>query len=240
MLPDRPADVWPRLVTLLSRDERARAATFRFEMDTARYVLGKALLRTVLSRYAPVHPSDWSFIRTVDGRPELATPIAGPKLRFSVSYTRDAIACGVVAGSDFGLDMERIRPASISVDVIAAVCGVRELHQLVAASDVKSLLLYGRWTLKEAYAKACGRGLHGFVRDVEFETSADLRFTQATFAGALIAENGAWQFQVLRPTADHVLSIAIRDARGPLQIVLSEVTDVDRGMSAAVSTVRHV
>ena len=54
---DQPAGVRDRLGSLLSADERERAARFRFDRDRERYVVGRGLLRSLLGRYVGVAPA---------------------------------------------------------------------------------------------------------------------------------------------------------------------------------------
>ena len=48
-----------RYDALLSAEERARQARFRFARDQRRFLVTRALVRTVLSRYAAVRPEEW-------------------------------------------------------------------------------------------------------------------------------------------------------------------------------------
>ncbi|HMF00804.1 MAG TPA: 4-phosphopantetheinyl transferase, partial [Terriglobia bacterium] len=72
----KPADVhvwylWPERLTdaeslskhaqILSDDEKTRAQSFQFEDDRNLYILSKAFVRILLSRYAPINPSLWEF-----------------------------------------------------------------------------------------------------------------------------------------------------------------------------------
>src|SRR5687767_2556992 len=74
--------------SLLSDDEVQRAARFVHEADAKRFVIGRALARTMLSRYAEVAPRNWEFLIDEHGRPELAVRPAGvPDVRFNLTHT---------------------------------------------------------------------------------------------------------------------------------------------------------
>ena len=52
-------------------------ARFVFERDRRSFLMTRALVRTILSRYATVAPADWRFIANVHGRPEILDRPAG-------------------------------------------------------------------------------------------------------------------------------------------------------------------
>jgi len=56
---------------LLDETETAEGLRFRVEKKRREHLLARALLRTVLSRYAPVQPEQWRFRRSVAGKPSI-------------------------------------------------------------------------------------------------------------------------------------------------------------------------
>ena len=46
-------------------------ARFVFERDRRQFLITRALVRTMLSRYAEVAPRDWRFVTNQYGRPEV-------------------------------------------------------------------------------------------------------------------------------------------------------------------------
>src|SRR5262245_55994713 len=95
--------------TLLSKDEHERMGRFVFERDRKAFLMTRALVRTMLSRYAAIKPADWKFIANVHGRPEILDRPAGvPDLRFNISHTDGLIACAVTIGREVGVDVENI------------------------------------------------------------------------------------------------------------------------------------
>ena len=80
-----------------------------FDRDRRAFLMTRALVRTTLSRYAPVAPADWRFITNAHGRPEILDRPAGvPDLRFNISHTDGLIACAVTIGREVGVDVEHI------------------------------------------------------------------------------------------------------------------------------------
>ena len=94
------------LSALLSEDERRQQTRFHLADDRLRYLLTRAMVRTVLSRHAAVDPADWAFTVNAYGRPEIANPHPDARtLRFNVSHTRGLIALAVSREREVGVDV---------------------------------------------------------------------------------------------------------------------------------------
>lgn len=146
------------LLALLSGDERRRLAGLCFERDRLLFLLAHALLRITLSRYSDRMPDAWQFCTGSHGRPEIANRSAS-RLRFSLSHTRGLAACAVMLNHDLGVDVEHLsrQTAAGVADRVFSTREAGDLNNAPAADRAARFLEY--WTLKEAYAKACGLGL---------------------------------------------------------------------------------
>jgi 4'-phosphopantetheinyl transferase len=186
---------------LLTDEERAAADAFHCEADRRRAVVSRALLRTTLSRYAPVDPADWRFERGPFGRPEIAGP-GSHGLRFSLSHTRELAACAVAEGATVGVDVEplgREVDDLLESDTILSQNEIESLRKLPQRERAERFLEL--WTLKEAYAKALGTGLARDPSELGFDVD-----------GARIrSEVGDpdWSFTLMRVAPDHVLAVAL-------------------------------
>ena len=89
-------DLLRRYEALLCADERAQWERIRPAAVRHTYLVAHALVRVTLSRYANVEPRAWTFVRNEYGRPEIAGAHSSARLRFSLSHTTGAAACGVV------------------------------------------------------------------------------------------------------------------------------------------------
>src|SRR6516225_6152650 len=77
---------------LLDAGELAQARRFYFARDRLRYLVSRALVRTVLSRYAPIPAADWIFSTNCYGRPEIANAeMRASGLTFNLSHTHSLI-----------------------------------------------------------------------------------------------------------------------------------------------------
>jgi 4'-phosphopantetheinyl transferase len=208
---------------VLSDDERRRASRFLRPDDAARFVIGRALARTSLSRYAAVPPRDWPLSVDEHGRPELAErPPGAPDLRFNLSHTPGLIACAVTVGREVGVDVEctnrRVFP-----DVPERFFSPREVADLRALPvDEQELVFFDYWTLKEAYIKARGLGLALPLRHFSFIRGAGAAPT-IVFAPVLHDDPASWQFAQFWPTTEHRLAVAVRRHGADLPVVVDAI-----------------
>ena len=208
---------------LLSKDEEERMARLVFERDRRRFLLTRALVRTMLSRYASVPPAGWSFIANVHGRPEiLDRPKGVPDLRFNLSHTEGLIACAVTIGREVGVDVEHIG-RRLTHDVAGRFFAPREVNDLKQlAEDEQHKVFFDYWTLKEAYIKARGFGLALPLGDFAFKLSPSSP-PQITFEPSLDDDPATWQFFQDWPTPQHRLGLAVRRERADLPVRIRTV-----------------
>ncbi len=207
--------VWlqrPRLfggadLELLSTDEIRRAEQFRFESDRDSYATAHVLLRTALSDRVPTRaPQDWRFEAEPGGRPELAGALRATGLRFSLSHTRGLVACVVTSGLACGVDVEGLARGVDAAGLARRVLSPAERVRFAAtpAADRQADFLR-RWTLKEAYTKATGRGLSTPFGTLSFDLEPAIVLRAADGTGAVPGFHFAqWTFD-----ASHVVAVAI-------------------------------
>ncbi len=144
---------------LLSSDEAQRYARFHFERDRRQFLLTRALVRDVLSRYVAVKPYGLVFTRNEYGKPALAEPAPCPVV-FSLSHTKGLSVCAVASAQMIGVDVESLDRRNCHPDVAKRFFAPSEAAYLEGlGGDERRLQFLRLWTLKEAYVKARGRGL---------------------------------------------------------------------------------
>ena len=146
---------------LLSESERQRRSRFAFADDRHRFLVTRALLRTVLSEYVPsVGPADWIFAPNVHGRPEIVNDHpAARHVSFNISHTKSLVVLALTYSRALGVDTENVTravPLEIA-DRYFAPAEVTSLHALPPVARQRRFLEY--WTLKESYIKARAMGL---------------------------------------------------------------------------------
>ena len=209
--------------TLLTPDELTRADRFfRFD-DAARFVIGRALARTTLSRYADVPPRRWPFRLNEHGRPELAEhPPGTPDLRFNLTHTAGIVACAVTIGREVGVDVESIDRRVVH-DIAERFFSPREVTDLRALpSDEQEIVFFDYWTLKESYIKARGFGLALPLSNFSFVRTPG-RAPSICFAPELHDDPESWQFAQFWPTRHHRMAVAVRRLGPDLPIRVERV-----------------
>jgi 4'-phosphopantetheinyl transferase len=197
---------------LLSADERDRLSRLTLPKVRRELLHGRALTRLVLSRHAPLGPTEWCFARGLHGKPEVAGPAPAPRLRFNIAHTAGMLVVGVTLERDLGVDVENTTRAVDDEHLAERFFAPAEAADVLARhGDDRRQRFFDYWTLKEAYIKACGEGLAlGLDR---FWLDLDRDMPRISFAPELDDDPSAWQFARYRPTPTHALAVAIR--RGP-------------------------
>ncbi len=166
--------LWARYDALLSADERLRQARFHFARDQRRHLVTRALVRTVLSRYAPVRPEGWAFCTGPRGRPQIAAPRCEPPLEFNISHSADLILLAVTSGRTLGVDTESIAAREADIDGLDRYFAPEESAALLSLPPrERRRRFFELWTLKESYIKARGVGLALGLDTFRFELTGE-------------------------------------------------------------------
>src|SRR5882724_47227 len=141
---------------LLDAREREQESRFYFAKDRRRYLVTRALVRTVLSRYAPVDPRGWIFANNAYGRPEIANVAADDAtISFNISHTHSLIVLGITSGRALGVDVENIEARNVSIDLADRYFAAAEAAALqVVPQSQQHYRFFEYWTFKESYIKA--------------------------------------------------------------------------------------
>ena len=216
---------------IVTDDEWNRCQRFTYAEGFRERLAAKFMVRSVLSRYAPVHPREWRFAENAHGRPEVAVPGEAAHLRFNLSHADGVVTLAVSAHHDVGIDVERLgRRARLAVaDRFFASSEVRALRALPEPEQPRRFLEY--WTLKESYIKARGAGLSLPLDQFAFDMSSPGR-PSIRFADGIEDDPRAWQFDRLFVGTDHLVAVATRRGDAPPVSVLVHAFD---GTSASPS-----
>ncbi len=235
-VPDEARD--PALVAayqgLLAPHERRRHDAFAFERHRHEYLVTRALVRAVLSRYAAVAPADWTFVDGEYGKPQVAGPASAPPLRFNLSNTDGLVACVVTGDREVGVDVEAMDGRAATEDVAERFFSPAESAALRALpADARPGRFFEFWTLKEAYIKARGAGLSLPLDRFSFRLDPDTA-PRIEFAPELRDDPAAWQFSQARPSPRHFLALAIRIPAGarPCRIVTRHIVPLRNPLAA--------
>lgn len=195
-------------LSILSDEERNRAARFVADRDRRTFVLAHAMLRQALSdAVRDVAPSAWDFAAGPHGRPAIAGPRRAGNLHFNLSHTDGCVACVVSHHSQVGVDVERVAPHRADMDTAREVFSGAEVAALQSLSgDAFTSRFFDLWTLKEAYVKARGAGLHLPLR--QFTVAIAPGVIAVAFAAAMNDDPARWRLTLMSPSPDHRLAVA--------------------------------
>jgi len=209
---------------ILEPAEKAREPRFYFAADRRRYLVTRALVRTVLARYLPLAPRDWRFAANAYGRPEIANAQGRRSgLSFNLSHTRDLIVLGVTRGRALGVDVENLGRREAVIDVARhyfAEAEVSALARVPAAQQHHRFFEY--WTFKESYIKARGMGLSLPLDRFSFHFPDD-HTVKLRIDRDLGDDPRRWELVQLRPAPEYLLAVcAERVASGPSHVVVRQ------------------
>ncbi len=149
---DATTNYWAQL----SIDEKARAELFAFEQDRTRFVIGRASLRRLVSRYIGVAPTGVQFRYGNYGKPELFQS----SLCFNISHSGNLIIFAFVWRRRVGVDVERLGRLERFEEIVRHEFAAAEYLELMSLPEpLRRRAFFNCWTRKEAYIKAKGEGL---------------------------------------------------------------------------------
>jgi 4'-phosphopantetheinyl transferase len=187
---------WPidELRELLSDDERAQVAKFRFEADRRRYAVGRGMLRLWLSRYLNRAPQELKFRYGPNGKPLVED---GGDLHFNLSHSGGLAAYAATRAGEVGIDLERLHEL-VGWEHISVLCFAPEERALISAqAPAEQLAQFFRlWTRHEAWLKAWGAGLG----DPATPTPDGDAWSRPGAAGML---------ETFAPAPDYIASVAV-------------------------------
>jgi 4'-phosphopantetheinyl transferase len=218
------AGLWPRYDALLSPEERARQARFRFARDQRRFLVTRALVRTVLSRYRAVRPEDWAFSAGPRGRPQILAPRLERPLEFNIAHSADLVMLGVTAGRTLGVDAESIAEREADIEGLHRYFSPEESAALLSLPAAeRRRRFFELWTLKESYIKARGLGLAIPLDAFRFELRGE-RGLALHMRPGLGDSPRNWRLWQLAPRPQYLAAVcAARGERAPPRLGVREI-----------------
>jgi phosphopantetheinyl transferase len=144
-------------ISVLSEDEKKKAANFRFLKGQNQYIISRGVLRYLLGAYLRQRPRDIEILYGLWGKPQLLEELS---LFFNVSHSKDYVIYALSSKYEIGIDLEYI-DSSLDIDTI--VCSIitssQDLDYWRRANDEEKLSSFFKlWVCKEAFLKASGKG----------------------------------------------------------------------------------
>lgn len=199
-----------RYRSLLSDAELGQMSRFYHARHRHQFLITRALIRTSLSTYYQVDPSEWQFGKNGFGKPEISHPEKTLPIRFNISHADGLIMCGLVKDHDIGVDVEDgQRSTRAALDSLSSYFSQQEIEDLaVLPTHQQKQRFFDYWTLKEAYIKARGAGLSIPLDKFSFHFQANT-LNGFNVDPELGDDAGNWQFWRI-PMADRYrIAVAI-------------------------------
>lgn len=197
---------------LLAPEERVQQVRFHFERDQHRYLITRALVRVVLSKYCDIEPKDWVFNKGSHGKPVIGNDHASATgLFFNISHTNGVVIVGVAREPSLGVDVENLDRRKPSLGIAETFFASAEVEVLRELADLdQQRRFYEYWTLKESYIKAVGLGLSIPLDKFSFS------FPTASTIQLTLADNpehaDQWHFWQFQPASGYMAAVCINRA----------------------------
>jgi 4'-phosphopantetheinyl transferase len=186
---------------ILSGDEIARAERFYFPEHQERFIVGRAFLRKILSRYLNVEAKAIEFEYEERGKPLLGFKFKYSGICFNLSHSQQLALCGVTHHIPIGVDIESIRHTSDIENLAKRFFSVREYEVIKSVPPEQQQQVFFRyWTCKEAYLKAIGKGLSEL-------SQVEIELTPNKSARLRVLED--WQLKELVPANNFAAAVVI-------------------------------
>jgi 4'-phosphopantetheinyl transferase len=197
-------DRWSKLLT---PEEILRSQQFKFRKDQYFSILGRALVRTELSKHCDVRPHQWRFSSSEFGKPVVSSEF--PPLRFNLTHTDGLVACVVSPDLEVGIDAEHIAK-NVDIDIGRTIFSPSEVKYLEGVPPALSRdAFFELWTLKEAYLKTCGVGLSAPLDSFSIHLHPANSPT-ISFAEPCLDSESKWSFFQDRPDPSHHLAVCVQ------------------------------
>jgi 4'-phosphopantetheinyl transferase len=239
-LPQHDDGLSHNLMNLLTAHERQQQGKFLFENDKHRYLITRALVRTVLSFYAPIDSKDWAFAPGQFGRPRITNnhPMA-KRICFNISHTDGLVVLAVTTGCEIGVDTENTNQ-SAPLEVADSFFSPDEAQALRALPrEDQPYRFWELWTFKESYIKARGMGLSLPLDQCSFhfqnETSVTVKFNEG-----MEQARRNWRFWQLSPDSQHLVAVCLEKTYlEPVEFSHRSIRPLDIVWPLAVSVTRE-
>jgi 4'-phosphopantetheinyl transferase len=201
------ADRIQQFKSILSADESARADRFHFDQHRDRFIVGRGILRTILSKYLNLPPDQLQFQYGSYGKPSLI-PMSDPAVQFNLAHSDDLALVAIALQHPVGIDLEQIRVMPDVEQLSQRFFAAREHQALCALPTTEQQTAFFRyWTCKEAYLKAIGSGLAHELNQIEIDLSRTLARLHPLDRSETTAPWSLWE---LHPNPNYAAALAAK------------------------------
>jgi 4'-phosphopantetheinyl transferase len=194
---------------MLSPDELEKARRYYFEKDRNHFIAARGILRSILGGYLNIEPAGLCFTYSTYGKPSISGEQNPGRVFFNISHSYGLALYAFSYCGEIGIDIERIRPEQYDDSIASEILSKQEIALLNALpSDQRAKSFFACWVRKEAFLKACGRGLSIAPEKIEVSLTAGgpyaLPGMEGDCAGTL------WSFRDLDACPGYAAALAVR------------------------------
>lgn len=182
---DLPASDVASLRGCLSADESVRAERLIIPEKKQQFVVARAILRDILSRYLEKQPFAIKFRYGQHGKPSL---LDTDNLHFNLAHSADWALLAVTRSGDVGVDIEQLDAALDYVKLAERYFDAQDLAALKSTVAPRRRRAFFRlWTRKESLLKRSGRGFFAVSNTQSSDPSVQFRLLPVSreYLGAL-------------------------------------------------------
>ena len=178
----------------LTESETIRYHRYFSDYHRKQFLLGRVLIRNILSKYAEIEPQDWKFEENRYGKPVIVSSQQAKPLFFNLSHSSERLVLAIAVHIGIGVDIEFCNKPRRVVKIADRYFSPSELEELLALPEADQLKrFYDLWTLKEAYIKARGLGLAIPLQQFGYHFPSKYSL-QIKFSKELYDDVAQWQF----------------------------------------------
>jgi len=186
---------------LLSHIEKDRANKYKFELDRKMFIVRRAILRIILSKYLGICPSDIDIRTSIYGKPEIVQTLIKNPIFFSLSHSQNIALYAIARNKNIGIDTEFIHTLDFD-SLLLSLLPPDQAKTIILRQGDKALIFFDFWTTLEAYLKAVGTG---FMQPFDHEALTNIPV--GLFANG--RENSNWSLTQFVPETKMIASIVI-------------------------------
>ena len=201
---------------ILSAAEKIKAKKIARIEDVESFVLGRYLLRNVLSQYLDNVPGEIIINLNKYGKPCLDDKKL--KYNFSLSHAGEWIILALSEGGAVGVDIEKIK--TIDLSIAKEFFLQPEIDYIFKRSDEKLKRFYRVWTLRESYLKCLGMGLHYPLANFYFQIGSNIEVIDKSV-------KKDYKFRFFNIPNNYLLAVCLADDFSPVKIDFVKINSYD-------------
>lgn len=213
------------LEKFLTDDEKLKFGLFHRKQDRLNYMVGRFIIRSILSREEGILPCDLEFLYTTDGKPFVSG--LSKKRYFNLSHSGTCVVCAVSEEGEVGIDVEKVIDGDNHTSIAGRYFTDSEYVDICSNPIIdRSLRFTKYWTLKEAFGKACGLGLQIPLDATEFSIDDINKTIAVRYMGRCVGYFGYLSLVQFIHSQNYVIAAAVVEGKLPRVQVLT-ITSFD-------------